>query len=231
MSTRFKLVVFDCDGTLVDSQHLIVSAMQRAFVGEGLLSPERSAVLHTVGLSVLEAVCALSPSSGTDMQARLAASYRDWCMTLRQQGAPLEPMFAGASAALRRLAAEEQVVLGIATGKSRRGVARLVEAEGLGGIFSTIQTADDAPSKPHPAMLQQAMAETGAEPAQTYMIGDSVFDMTMAVSAGVTPIGVSWGYHRAADLERAGARHIVRSFTDLSQVLGMDGVSALVAAE
>lgn len=229
--SRFKLVVFDCDGTLVDSQHLIVSAMQRAFMGEGLLSPERTAVLHTVGLSVFEAVCALSPSSEPDMQARLAASYRDWCMTLRQQGHTSEPMFAGASAALRRLAAQERILLGIATGKSRRGVVRLVEAEGLGGMFATIQTADDAPSKPHPAMLQQAMAETGAEPGHTYMIGDSVFDIAMAISAGVTPIGVSWGYHRAVDLERAGARHIARNFSDLAQLLDIENSPALVAAE
>ncbi len=224
MST-FKLIVFDCDGTLVDSQHLIVDAMQRAFIGEGLISPERSAILRTVGLSVPEAVRILSPRSEAASQARLAAAYREWCFSLRQESAALEPLFDGAADFLRALAGGNGFVLGIATGKSRRGVSRLIETEGLHGLFATIQTADDAPSKPSPQMLLQAMAETGARAEDTLMVGDSVFDITMALSAGVTPVAVSWGYYSPRDLRKAGARHTVRSFVELSSLLAGLGAS------
>lgn len=226
-----KLIVFDCDGTLVDSQQLIVDAMQRAFVGEGLVSPERAAILKTVGLSVPEAMQLLAPSIGYERQIRLAAAYREWCLALRRNGPAREPMFAGADALLRRLAAQENILLGIATGKSRRGVNRMVETEGLHGIFATIQTADDAPSKPHPAMLHQAMQETGTRPEDAVMIGDSTFDMAMAVSAGVLPVAVSWGYCAARALKRAGARQIARNFAELGALIdALTGSSARMAA-
>jgi phosphoglycolate phosphatase len=230
--SQVKLIVFDCDGTLVDSQYLIVSAMQRAFLGEGLLSPERASILHTVGLSIPEAVRALAPDAARDVQLRLCTSYRDWCFSFRQQSPATEPLFNGASNLLRKLADRPDVLLGVATGKSRRGVHRLIEAEGLQGIFATIQTADDAPSKPHPAMLHAAMAETGAEACHTYMIGDTVFDVAMALSAGATPIAVSWGYHAGRELRKAGAAHLVRSFGELDMVIERaTSRGSLVAAE
>lgn len=217
--SNFKLIVFDCDGTLVDSQHLIVHAMQRAFVDAGFPRPERQLILHTVGLSILESMRQLAPYEAPETHARLAAAYRDCCFGLRQEGRMQEPLFSGASALLRRLAASDSLVLGIATGKSRRGVDRLLEAEGFRGMFATIQTADDAPSKPHPAMLLQAMAETGAAPEGTIMIGDSIFDMTMAANAGVMAVAVGWGYCHPSQLQRAGAAHTVRSFAELGAFL------------
>ena len=111
------------------------------------------------------------------------------------------------------------MVLGIATGKSRRGVAHLVERHGWHRTFATIQTADDATSKPDPAMLRQAMAEVGAAPRDTLMIGDSTFDMLMARAAGVRPIGVSWGYHPVTALEEAGAEAIAISYEELRALL------------
>ena len=120
---------------------------------------------------------------------------------------------------VRRLAARPDVVLGIATGKSRRGVAHLVERHGWARVFATIQTADDAPSKPDPAMLLRAMEATGARPADTAMVGDTSFDMAMARAAGVRAIGVSWGYHPVAALREAGAETIIDRFEALDAAL------------
>jgi phosphoglycolate phosphatase len=228
-----RLIVFDCDGTLVDSQHLIVEAMQRAFSGLGLPKPDRMDILDTVGLSVLESMAMLAPAQPAAMRSQLAMSYRDCCIGLRRQGSGLEPLFPGAEACIRELAQSERFLLGLATGKSRRGVTRFLSVEGFEGLFSTTQTADDAPSKPHPAMLLQAMAEAGTGPEQTLMVGDSVFDMEMARQAGVAPVAVSWGYGKISELRRAGAKHVVRSFSELSALLQMiaSAPADLAAAE
>jgi phosphoglycolate phosphatase len=128
-------------------------------------------------------------------------------------------MFPGALEAIAGLAARPDTLLGIATGKSRRGVDRLLEREGLAGVFATIMTADDAPSKPHPAMIQQAMAETGAEANGTVMIGDTSFDILMARAASVRGIGVGWGYHDAEELTEAGAEAVAADFSELLSLL------------
>jgi phosphoglycolate phosphatase len=165
-----------------------------------------------------EAISVLAPAETPVARDRLAQSYRDWCTSLRGREHD-EPLFPGAAALLLDLASKNDVVLGIATGKSRRGVARFVEENGLGGIFSTIQTADDAPSKPHPAMLHQAMAEAGVTPDMTVMIGDTSYDMMMAVYAKVRGIGVSWGYHSGAELHKYGAMAVMKSFSALESDL------------
>jgi len=214
-----NLIVFDCDGTLADSQHLLVEAMRLAFQSEGLAAPGRAAILRTVGLSLPETLQILAPEQYPGERNGLACSYREWCLTLRRQPNAEEPLFNGAASLLFNLAAKEDVLLGIATGKSSRGVARFIEQNGLNGLFATIQTADNAPSKPHPAMLLQAMEETGAVPGTTVMIGDTSYDMIMAACANVTGIGVSWGYHSAAGLKRAGAKTVVNSFAGLEGLL------------
>jgi len=219
MTFTSKLIVFDCDGTLVDSQHLIAESMRLSFEGSGLAAPERTAILRTVGLSVPEAMRVLAQEQSPGTRDELARSYREWCMVLRRQPNTDEPLFPGAASLLFSLAAREDVLLGLATGKSRRGVTRFIEQNGLQGIFATVQTADDAPSKPHPAMLLQAMEETGATPGTTIMIGDTSYDMLMANCANVEGIGVSWGYHPVADLRKGGAKTIVRSFAALEHAL------------
>ncbi len=220
MTLAPNLIVFDCDGTLADSQHLIVEAMRLAFQNAGVAVPERSAILRTVGLSVPESLKILAPDQFPGTRNELARSYREWCMTLRRQPNAEEPLFPGAASLLLNLTSRANTLLGIATGKSCRGVARIIEQNGLHGVFATIQTADNAPSKPHPAMLLQAMKETGAVPQKTIMIGDTSYDMIMAAGANVTGIGVSWGYHPVADLRRSGAKTIVSSFAALEALLG-----------
>ncbi len=219
MALPLSLVVFDCDGTLVDSQYLIVEAMKQAFITVELCPPERSEILKTIGLSLPEAMGKLVPEQLPGTREELCNNYRMWCTKLRSQQESKEPLFPGAASLLFNLAARDDVVLGIATGKSRRGVTRFIEQNKLQGVFSTIQTADDAPSKPHPGMLLQAMAETGASLESTVMIGDTAYDMIMAACAKVASIGVTWGYHSVSDLRRSGATRIVRNFSALAHAL------------
>jgi phosphoglycolate phosphatase len=203
-----KLVVFDCDGTLVDSQHMIVAAMERAFAGFGLTSPGRAAILSVVGLSLEQAVRRLSPPAKPAQVTALADAYKMAFGELRRDKAHEEPLYPGVREALLALAKEPDILLGIATGKSRRGLAAVLEREGLTGLFATLQTADNHPSKPHPAMLLSAMTETGAQSHRTLMIGDTTYDIGMARDAGARGIGVAWGYHPIADLHAAGAHHV-----------------------
>src|SRR5271165_1396922 len=142
MTLHQRLIIFDCDGTLVDSQHMIVEAMRLTFQSAGLAAPERGSILSTFGLSTPEALRTLAPSLSEAARESLAHSYRDWYATLRTQQHS-ERLFQGAASLLFSLAAQDDVILGIATGKSRRGVSRFIEQNGLHSIFSTIQTAED----------------------------------------------------------------------------------------
>lgn len=211
-----KLIIFDCDGTLVDSQHVIVAAMSKAFTSCGLAPPSDNATRSIIGLSMMEAITQLHPQVDRPQAEVLIGAFRDAWLELNTGP---EPMYEGAEAAVRALAAQDDVLLGIATGKSQRGVRRLLSEKDLAHCFVTIQTADDAPSKPHPGMIEQAIAETGAEPDRTVMIGDTVFDVEMAVNAGVRSIGVGWGYHPEDHLSEAGACHIVGHFDQLHSTL------------
>jgi phosphoglycolate phosphatase len=212
-----KLILFDVDGTLVDSQNIIVAAQRAAFAAHGLEPPSRERSLSIVGLTLVEAFAALAgPKAPVES---LAESYRQVFAELRQDPAYAEPLYPGAAECLQDLSRRSDVRLGIATGKSRRGVAHLIERHGWDRLFATIQTADDAPSKPHPAMIRQAIAAVGAPPAETVMVGDSSFDMAMARAAGVLPIGVSWGFQPVAALREAGAELIVESYEELRSLL------------
>ena len=219
-----QLLVFDVDGTIVDSQALIVEAQGRAFAACGLAAPTRERSLSIVGLSLIEAFTALVGPSGP--VERLAEEYKLAFQELRRDPVWEEPLFPGLEDLIAELARREDVVLGIATGKSRRGVSYLVERHGWDGVFATIQTADDAPSKPDPGMLLRAMAETGIAPERATMLGDTTFDMAMARAAGVRPIGLSWGYHPVAALREAGADRIIDRIDELRPLLGLDAARA-----
>ncbi len=209
-----KLVIFDCDGTLVDSQHNITAAMAHAFDAHGIVVPPAHEILGGVGLSLTEAFVRLAPTAAADVRRSLAEHYRS---VFAEGGLQRnhEPLYPGIRDTVRALARRGDVALGIATGKSRRGVARVLSQEGWEGQFLTIQTADDHPSKPHPSMILRAMAEAGVTPEETVMIGDTAFDMEMAVSAAVGAIGVAWGYHDEARLRAGGAHTIVTSGSGL----------------
>ena len=217
-----KLVIFDCDGTLVDSQHAIVAAMTDAFRSEGLAPPARSRVVGVVGLSLGIAVARLVPDgSDLDRVDRLTEAYKAAFSARRSRPDHAEPLYDGVRATLERLAARDDVLLGIATGKSRRGVDAVLEREGLAGLFATIQTADTHPSKPHPSMVLSAMSDTDVAPADTVMIGDTTFDIEMAHGAGAAAIGVGWGYHPEEALRQAGARHVSADCAELERALDL----------
>ena len=219
MAKSLKLVIFDCDGTLVDSQHMIVRAMTQAYRAHGIPLPERETLLSVVGLSLVEAFTKLG-NGATDFPVEsFAEHYRNAFHAMRGSGAPVEPLYPGAAAAVAALAQRDDVVLGVATGKSQRGVRMVLGHHGLLDHFITIKTADDAPSKPHPGMVIEAMREAGAEAADTVVVGDTVYDIAMARAAGASAVGVTWGYHRATALTEAGAFVVIDEFANLVSTL------------
>ena len=214
-----KLAIFDVDGTLVDSRAMITASMQSAFEAVGLAAPSRERSLSIVGLSLLDAMKVLAPEAEDAIHHRLAAAYKQAFWEHRAAGAHTEDLFDGALDLLSRLRARDDVLLGIATGKSRRGVDHLIERHGFDGWFATIQTADGHPSKPHPSMVVTALAETGLQPAAAIVIGDTSFDMEMARAAGAGAAGVAWGNHPVVELQRAGAHMIANDFNELESQL------------
>ncbi|RUP13574.1 MAG: HAD family hydrolase [Methylobacterium sp.] len=217
-----RLVVFDVDGTLVDSQHLIVAAQEVAFAENGLPAPGRREALSVVGLSLPQAFRRLVGEDGP--VAELSESYKQAYNRLRLDPAHEEPLFPGMADLLTRLHDRGDVLIGLATGKSRRGVDRLIAHYGWAEWFATTQSADDAPSKPDPTMLRQAISEAGCAPEATVMVGDTTFDIAMGVAAGATAIGVAWGYHPPDALYGAGAVTVVPTAAAL-EVLLLEGLA------
>lgn len=216
-----NLLLFDLDGTLVNSEQMILAAQAEAFAALGLPMPSRERALSIVGLSLHEAFTVLVGPEGP--VAALVDVYGGTFKRQREEARIPEPLFEGAAELLRRLAVPDGPVLGIATGKSRRGVSALIDKHGWHGCFRTIQTADDAPSKPHPAMVLQACTETGHAAGAAIMIGDSSYDMAMARAAGARAIGVAWGFQPRETLLAAGAEAIAEDFAHLDALIGEFG--------
>jgi len=199
-----RLVIFDVDGTLVDSQLDILESMTSAFAGQGLPVPSHMAIKGIVGLSLPVAVTHLAPDVTETTRDALVAGYKATYTALRlQNGAAGSPLFPGAREALDRLGRAPGVQLAIATGKSRRGLDGLIESHGLGGRFVSTQVADDHPSKPHPSMVQACLRESGVDARDAVIVGDTEFDVAMGHAAGIRAIGVTWGYHPLERLQRA----------------------------
>ena len=220
MNAPLRLVIFDVDGTLVDSQSDIVAAMSAAFAAVDHPAPDRARILSFVGLSLDVLMPQLAPELPASVHARMIAAYKADYMRLRAEVgvAQSSPLYPGALETLKALHAQPEVLLGVATGKSRRGLDKLIEGHGLEGMFVTQQVADHHPSKPHPAMILQALADTGVAAQQAVMVGDTSFDMDMSAAAGVRGVGVSWGYHGAERLN--GAAQVIHSFGELEPALG-----------
>ena len=218
MPSVTRLAVFDVDGTLVDSQHNIVASMVRACERNGLAAPAPETIRRIIGLSLLEAVTTLLPDTAPELVLRVVEEYKKGFQELRARADHFEPLFPGVMEALDTLEAGGWT-LAVATGKSRRGLLMMIERHGLTGRFVSLQTADDNPGKPHPAMLRRAIDEAGARPAEAVMIGDTSYDMQMGRSAGVRAIGVAWGYHAPAELLVAGADLVVENYPHLVGLL------------
>lgn len=212
-----RLVLFDIDGTLIDSHGFLTEVVRAAFEAEGLPVPDTESRRRTVGLSLPEALRLLSGLDGPALDA-LVARYRSLFHAAPPE-ADAEPLYPGARDVVETLSAQPQTILGIATGKGLRGVERVLGLHGLEAMFATCQTPDTNPSKPHPGMVLSAMAETGCVLERTAVVGDTTFDIEMAVAAGVAAIGVAWGNHPVADLRAAGAHAIVETFAELPPAL------------
>lgn len=195
-----RLIIFDLDGTLIDSAQMILAAQGRAFAALGLPVPPDSALLGVVGLSLPETFLTLC-GQDAPIEALADAYKAAWRQLLDEGRAPMP--YAGADALVRTLAARTDVILGIATGKTRKGVDDLIVQFGWEGLFAAVQTADSAPSKPHPGMVLQALAQTGVAASDCVMIGDTSFDMDMARDAGVRSVAVTWGFHDHVDIAHA----------------------------
>lgn len=216
--TDLSLVVFDVDGTLVDSQADILASMGAAFAHAGRTAPAREDILSIVGLSLDHAIAQLSPGLDAATRGGMVDAYKAHYLTLRsEKGTPQSsPLYPHVREVLEALHAVPETLLGIATGKSRRGLDKLVDGHDMRSLFVTMQCADDHPSKPHPAMLHAALSETGVPAQRAVMIGDTSFDMEMARAAGMLAIGVSWRYHDAQRLKDA---HLV--IDDIRQLPGL----------
>ena len=212
---ELKLIVFDMDGTLVDSLASIKAAMVSAFGAVGRPAPDPKAVSRIVGLSLPEAMDRLCPGLDEAALDQLVEAYKASFKSRAEGGQDRKSgLYPGTLEALERLAARDEVLLGIATGKSRRGLDRVLDEHGLTHFFVTTQAADDPPSKPHPSMLFQTMKDSGAEARNAIMVGDTSFDMEMGQAAGFATLAVDWGYHPREMLEPIATRMI----EDFSQI-------------
>ena len=213
-----RLAIFDCDGTLVDSGATIQRALSAAFAENGLDLPPEETARKVIGLSLAEAMAALLPEAPADLHLALAEDYKRAFWNLRAAGEVEEPLFDGVLEVLDTLE-QGGWLLAVATGKSDRGLRHCLESHAIHARFVSLQTADRHPSKPHPSMVSQAIADAGAAPETSVVVGDTSFDMAMAVNAGASGIGAGWGYHDAEELLEAGAVAVAKRPLDLIQLI------------
>lgn len=210
-----KLVMFDMDGTLIDTQALIAEHMATTFIEAGLEAPTPGQVRRIIGLSLPQAMLQLLGSHDMALANGLSERYRAHYRSALVTAEGREGLFPGVRDALVHLHQTPDTLMGIATGKGLNGVHRLTQLHDIAKYFVTLQTPDHNPSKPHPGIMLRAMEETGADKARTVIIGDTTFDMEMGKAAGTRTIGVTWGYHHPDELVGAGADMIVDSYADL----------------
>ena len=190
MGMRFKLLVFDWDGALMDSTAVIAASFQAACRDLGLPVPSDERAHHIIGLGLGDAMAHVLPDVDPAEYPRVVERYSHH-FRLRD---PETPLFSGAEQALRRLH-EEGYLLAVATGKSRRGLDHALEKTGLKDMFHATRCGDESASKPHPGMLNDLIEILGVAPAKTLMIGDTTHDLQMAINAGVASVAAAYGAH------------------------------------
>lgn len=214
-----KFAIFDVDGTLVDSRQVIAQAMDRAFKRAGLggIGYERTRTI--VGLELTEAVLKLAPPEfPAERIPELATYYKQAFVEQRAEAGFSEPLYAGARDTLERLC-DEGWLLGVATGKARRGLDIVFGHHDLHKYFQTLQTVDHGVGKPNPRMVLDAMGEVGARAEETVVIGDTSWDMMMARNARAGAYGVTWGFHTETEIRQGGAHTLQNDFEALNQAL------------
>lgn len=215
-----RLILFDVDGTLLDSQTHIFRTMTEAFDALGAPPPAMEDVRRVIGLALETAIARIAPDLSAQDVAAASQAYRRAAAEARAAGGgeAASPLFPGARDALARLA-QTEALLGVATGKGRPGLECALEAHRLRPFFVTTQTGSDAPGKPNPEMVLRALSETGAEARDTVVVGDSPYDMQMALNAGARALGVAWGCHEAQTLIDAGAERVLQAFEEMEGAL------------
>jgi phosphoglycolate phosphatase len=210
-----KLAIFDLDGTLIDSRGLIHEAMLHAHDRCGMSDPGYDSIRRVIGLGLRQAFVALHPDAPDHVLTQMEAAYVEAFVILRETDTGREPMYAGALDLLSELRADGWL-LGVATGKTRRGVVNIFRKHGLEEVFHASACTDDGPGKPDPFMVLHNLKLAGGEAANAVVIGDSEHDMKMARGAGVRALGVSWGFGAAAELNEAGAHELHHAFDTLT---------------
>jgi phosphoglycolate phosphatase len=211
MGKRFELIVFDWDGTLMDSAGAIVACIQAAAIDMGFPPPADERARHVIGLGLHEALRYALPDLEEGRHVELADRYRHHYLSQDNE----LTLFDGADALVRGLAVAG-FTLAVATGKSRKGLDRAMAVSGLGDCFHASRCADECHSKPHPQMLEELMAEFGVPPSLTLMIGDTTHDLEMARNAGVASLAVSYGAHDRDALAALVPLHCVESVAELT---------------
>ncbi|MEI9889594.1 MAG: HAD-IA family hydrolase [Caulobacteraceae bacterium] len=215
---RMKLVIWDVDGTLVDSRHSIFAAASAAYAKHGLPLPTYDEVRQIVGMSLVEGIAAISPQMSRERVEAIAQGYREAFGVQVAVPGYVEPLYDGAAETLGRLRAEGWKIA-MATGKSRRGVETIIRMHGWADLFDSTHCADDGPGKPHPAMVLEAMKALGAAPEQTIVVGDTAHDMRMAKAAGVHARGCPGASTTAQEVLEGGADDVAGDFAALNQRL------------
>lgn len=211
----YPFIIFDWDGTVMDSVARIVSSMQNTARDLDLSIPTDLAVRDIIGISLMPAIERLFGVLSTAQLEQFFRVYRHYYITADPTPSPLFPYAQHALEQLR----EEGYCLAVATGKARHGLERVWEDTGIGSLFSYSRCADEAESKPHPKMLQDLLQASGYTAQQTLMVGDSIHDLTMAANAGIGAVGVTFGAHSRARLSEAPALHVVDSWPELFETL------------
>ena len=215
---QFDLLIFDWDGTLMDSAGVIVDSIQRACADLAIPIPEVRAARQIIGLGLIQALKTLLPDLAEEDYPRLVERYRYHYLG-RDHDIPL---FDGVESGIRNLNASG-FQLAVATGKNRAGLQRAFASSGLGDAFLTTRTADQTHSKPHPAMVLEIIEELGADPARTLVIGDTGHDLLMASNAGVASLGVTYGAHEPEDLLPHSPLALIDSFHEVHAWLSANG--------
>ena len=211
MKPRHELIIFDWDGTLMDSIARIVRCFTAALEDVGAPNPGADAIRHIIGLGLAEAVAELLPQADAGTRARVVERYREHFLHIDQTDMPLFP---GVRAGLESLAAQG-FLLAVATGKARRGLDRVLRDTGMAHLFVATRCADEAFSKPHPRMLEDILDQTGLAARQALMVGDTTYDMQMARHAGMDGLAVTYGVHDRELLVEHGPLACLDSFAEV----------------
>ncbi|MCR4300262.1 MAG: HAD-IA family hydrolase [Sulfuricaulis sp.] len=227
MKQSRELIVFDWDGTLMDSIAKIVRCFTAAVDDVGAPPPGEDATRHVIGLGLSEAVATLLPQVDAGTRAQVVERYRQHFLHLDQTDMPLFP---GVRAGLESLVAQGRL-LAIATGKARRGLDRVLRDTGTAHLFCATRCADEALSKPHPRMLEDILEQTGLNAEQALMVGDTTYDMQMARHVGMDSLAVTYGVHARELLVEHGPLACLDSFSEVYAWLQQaNGLSSAAAA-